>query len=294
MPRTVHVGPEPDGTVEAAIREAGGEIAPLAEADGLVWVDSNPDSFPEELPEGVRWVQLPSAGVELWLDRIDRDRQWTTAAPAFGRGVAEHALALMLAGTRRLHEFARARTWTRPPIVELAGSTVVLVGTGSIGRGLIELLEPFRVEVLAVTRRGRDGTLPVERLGEVLPRADFVVIAAPSTDATRHLIGAGELAAMRANAWLVNVARGALVDTDALVAALAEGTIAGAALDVTDPEPLPDGHPLWSEPRALISPHVATPDVTLLSVLARLAGEQVRRLAAGEPLLSPVDLDAGY
>jgi D-3-phosphoglycerate dehydrogenase len=294
MPPTVHVGPGSDGTVETAIREAGGEIVPLAEADGLVWVDSNPGSFPDELPEGVRWVQLPSAGVERWLDRVDRDRQWTTAAPAFGRTVAEHALTLMLAGTRRLHEFARARTWTRPPIAELAGSTVVIVGTGSIGRALIELLEPFRVEVLAVTRRGRDGTLPVERLGEVLPRADFVVIAAPSTDATRQLIGAGELAAMRRDAWLVNVARGALVDTEALVAALAEGSIAGAALDVTDPEPLPDGHPLWSEPRALITPHVANPDATLLSDLARLAGEQVKRLAAGEPLLSPVDLDAGY
>lgn len=294
MPPTVHVGPEPDGTVEAAIREAGGEIAPLAEADGLVWVDSSQESFPAELPERVRWVQLPSAGVEGWLDRIDRDRQWTTAAPAFGRTVAEHALTLMLAGTRRLHEFARARTWTRPPIAELAGSTVAIVGTGNIGRALIELLEPFRVEVLAVTRRGRDGTLPIDRLGEVLPRADFVVIAAPATAATRHLVGAAELAAMRAGAWLVNVARGALVDTDALVAVLAEGAIAGAALDVTDPEPLPDGHPLWSEPRALITPHVANPDVTLLSDLARLAGEQVARLAAGEPLLSPVDLDAGY
>jgi D-3-phosphoglycerate dehydrogenase len=99
---------------------------------------------------------------------------------------------------------------------------------------------------------------------------------------------------MREDAWLVNVARGALVDTDALVRALAEGSIAGAALDVTDPEPLPDGHPLWTEPRALITPHVANPDITLMSDLAGLAGEQVRRLVAGEPLLSPVDPDAGY
>jgi D-3-phosphoglycerate dehydrogenase len=99
---------------------------------------------------------------------------------------------------------------------------------------------------------------------------------------------------MREDAWLVNVARGTLVDTEALVAALAAGEIAGAALDVTDPEPLPDGHPLWTEPRALITPHVANPDVTLMSDLAGLAGEQVRRLAAGEPLLSPIDLDAGY
>ena len=99
---------------------------------------------------------------------------------------------------------------------------------------------------------------------------------------------------MRDDAWLVNVSRGALVDTDALVAALAAGELAGAALDVTDPEPLPHGHPLWTEPRALITPHVANPDVTLLRDLAGLVAEQVRRLAAGKPLLSPVDLDAGY
>ena len=294
MPPTVHVAPEPAAEVEAAVREAGGEVAPLDVADGLVWVDPSPDAFPDELPDGVRWVQLPSAGVERWLDRIDRERQWATAAPAFGRPVAEHALALMLAGTRRLHEFARARAWQRPEIHELAGATVALVGAGAIGRALIELLEPFRVELLAVTRSGRDGTLPVERLGEVLPRAGFVVIAAPSTADTRHLIGAAELAAMRDDAWLVNVSRGALVDTGALVAALAAGELAGAALDVTDPEPLPDGHPLWTEPRALITPHVANPDVTLLRDLAGLVAEQVRRLAAGKPLLSPVDLDAGY
>ena len=294
MPITVHVAPEPDPEVETAVREAGGEIGPLSEAGGLVWVGSNPDEFPDALPDTVRWVQLPSAGVELWLDRIDRERQWTSAAPAFGRGVAEHALTLMLAGTRRVHEFARAQTWTRPEIHRLEGATVAIIGTGSIGRALIELLEPFRVEVLAVTRRGRDGTLPIERVGEVWPRAQFVVIAAPATAATRHLVGADELAAMRDDAWLVNVARGALVDTDALVRALAEGSIAGAALDVTDPEPLPDGHPLWTEPRALITPHVANPDVTLMRDLAELAGEQVRRLVAGEPLLSPVDPDAGY
>jgi phosphoglycerate dehydrogenase-like enzyme len=294
MPPTVHVAPDPDPLVETAVREAGGEVAPLDAADGLVWMDSNPDGFPTELPDAVRWVQLPSAGVERWLDRIDRERQWTSAAPAFGRPVAEHALALMLAGVRRLHEFARSSTWTRPPIAQLADSTVALIGAGSIGRALIELLEPFRVEVLAVTRRGRDGTLPIDRVDEVWPRAHFVVIAAPATPATRHLVGAPQLAAMREDAWLVNVARGALVDTDALVAALADGAIGGAALDVTDPEPLPDGHPLWSEPRALITPHVANPDATLRSDLAGLVGEQVRRLAAGEPLLSPVDPDAGY
>jgi D-2-hydroxyacid dehydrogenase (NADP+) len=293
MPPTVHVGPEPDPTVEDAVRAAGGEIASLEQADALVWLGPNPDELPE-LPDGVRWVQLPSAGVEQWLDRVDRDRQWTSAAPAFGRGVAEHALALMLAGVRRLHEFARATSWTRPPIAELAGSTVALIGTGHIGRALIELLVPFRVEILAVTRRGRNGTLPVGRIGEAWPRADFVVLAAPATDATRHLVGADELAAMRENAWLINIARGSLVDTDALVAALAAGEIGGAGLDVTEPEPLPDGHPLWSEPRALVTPHVANPDVTWTRDVAGLVRENVARFAAGEPLLSPIDADAGY
>jgi D-2-hydroxyacid dehydrogenase (NADP+) len=291
MPPTVHVGPESDGAIEEAIRSAGGEIGPLEGADALVWLGSNP--LPE-LPASVGWVQLPWAGVELWVDRIDRRRQWTSAAGAYGRPVAEHALMLMLAGARRLADCARATTWTRPPMRPLEGSTVAIVGAGGIGRALIELLEPFRVEILAVTRRGRDGTLPIERVDEVWPRAHFVVIAAPATDATRHLVGAPQLAAMRDDAWLVNVARGSLVDTDALVAALAEGSIGGAALDVTDPEPLPDGHPLWSEPRALITPHVANPDATLRSYLAELVGENVRRLAAGEPLLSVIDPDAGY
>jgi D-2-hydroxyacid dehydrogenase (NADP+) len=294
MPITVHVAPEPDRAIEEAIHAAGGEIGPLERADGLVWVGSNPDEFPDALPERVRWVQLPSAGVEQWLDRIDRQRQWTSATGAFGPPVAEHALMLMLAGSRRLADFARATTWTRPPIRPLEGATVAIIGTGSIGRALIELLEPFRAQVLAVTRRGRDGTIPIERVGDVWPHAHFVVIAAPATPATRHLVGAAELAAMREDAWLVNVARGSLVDTDALVAALAESSIAGAALDVTDPEPLPDGHPLWIEPRALITPHVANPDSTLSHYLAYLVRENVARLDAGEPLNSLIDPDAGY
>jgi phosphoglycerate dehydrogenase-like enzyme len=293
MQPVVHVAPESERAIEEAITTAGGRIGPLEEAEALVWLGSNPNSFPQ-LPDAVRWVQLPWAGVENWLDKLDDKRVWTSATIAFGKPVAEHALALMLAGVRRIADCARAQTWTAPPLGQLEGSTVAIVGTGAIGGALIGLLEPFGVEVLAVTRRGRDGTLPVERLAEVLPRAHFVVIAAPATPATRHLIGAAELAAMREDAWLVNVSRGALVDTDALVAALAHGSIAGAALDVTDPEPLPDGHPLWQEPRALITPHVANPRATERQDLARQVKENVTRFANGEPLLSPVDLEAGY
>ncbi len=294
MQPTVHVAPESDRAVEEAIPAAGGRIGPLAEADALVWLDSNPDSFPESLPDGIRWVQLPSAGVENWLAKTDRERLWTSAAGAYGLPVAEHALALMLAGTRRLADCARTATWTAPPARPLDGSTVAIVGAGGIGRALIALLAPLDVEVLAVTRRGRDGTLPADRLPEVLPAAHHVVIAAPATPDTRHVIGAGELEAMREDAWLVNVARGSLVDTDALVATLAAGSIGGAALDVTDPEPLPDGHPLWSEPRALITPHIANPPATLRRYLARHVEENVRRFARGEELLGVIDPDAGY
>jgi D-3-phosphoglycerate dehydrogenase len=293
MQPVVHVAPESDRAIEEAITAAGGRIGTLDEAEAMVWVGSNPNDFPP-LPDHLRWVQLPWAGVENWLDKLDDKRTWTSATIAFGKPVAEHALALMLAGVRRLGDCARARTWTRPPVRPLEGSTVAIVGTGAIGGALIDLLQPFGVEVVAVTRRGRNGTLPVERLLEVLPRADFVVIAAPATPATRHLIGAGELAAMRGDAWLVNVSRGTLVDTDALVAALAAGTLGGAALDVTDPEPLPDGHPLWDAPNALITPHVANPPVSLRRYLAGQVKENVARFAKGEPLLSPVDLQAGY
>ncbi len=294
MQPSVHVGPESDRAIEEAVVAAGGRLAPIDEADALVWTDYNVDSFLDEVPERVRWVQLPSAGVEQWLPRIDGARLWTSAAGAYGRPVAEHAVALMLAGGRRLADCARARRWTAPRVVPLHRSTVAIIGAGGIGRALIELLEPFGVDVLAVTRRGTGGTLPADRLGEVLPAAHHVVIAAPATAATRHLIGAAELEAMREDAWLVNVARGALVDTDALVAALARGAIAGAALDVTDPEPLPDGHPLWSEPRALITPHVANPGASLSRYLADHVGANVARFAAGEPLLAPIDAGAGY
>jgi D-3-phosphoglycerate dehydrogenase len=176
----------------------------------------------------------------------------------------------------------------------LEGSTVAIIGAGGIGRELIRLLEPHDVQILAVTRSGRDGTIPVERLGEVWAQADHFVIAAPATDGTRHLVGADELAQMRPHSWIVNIARGSLIDSDALVAALRDERIGGAALDVTEPEPLPDDHPLWDEPRALITPHVANPQHAMDRDLAKRVRENVERFAAGEELLAPVSRDRGY
>src|SRR6185436_18930822 len=197
---------------------------------------------------------------------------------------------------------ARERTWIadgRHHVRALEGETVAIIGAGGIGRALIGLLAPFGAEVIAVTRRGREVpgaalTLPADRVSEAWGAARHVVIAAPATDGTRHLVGAEELAAMREDAWLINVARGSLVDTDALVEALRSGSIAGAALDVTDPEQLPAGHPLWELGNVLITPHVATPPETEKSAFSARVRENVRRLAAGEELEGLIDADGGY
>jgi D-2-hydroxyacid dehydrogenase (NADP+) len=299
MAPAVHVGPREDPALTHAIEAAGGVPAPLDAADAVVWLDSNPDALPA-LPERVRWVQLPSAGVERWVERVGSERAtFTSAAGAYALPVAEHALALLLAGVRGLVADARARSWAERDGATLEGASVAIVGAGGIGRALIGLLAPLDVRVLAVTRRGRPvpgaaETLAAERLDEVWGAADHVVLAAPATAQTRHLVGERELRAMRPHAWLVNVARGSLVDTDALVAALRAGEIAGAALDVTQPEPLPDGHPLWTEPRALISPHAANPPSAMARHLAERVAENLRRFAAGAELLAPIDAGAGY
>ncbi len=296
----VHVGPRAPEPVADAVRRAGGELTGPEEADAVVWL-GGPDDLRAVLSDGVRWVQLPSAGVEAWLDSgtVDDRRVWTSAAGAFAGSVAEHTLALVLAGRRRLAECARARRWEDLPGLPLAGSTVAIVGAGGIGRAVLGLLGPFGVRTIAITRSGRDvpgadESLPVERLGAVWPRADVVVVAAPATAATRHLVGAAELDALPDDAVLVNVARGSLVDTDALVRALAEERLGAAALDVTDPEPLPEGHPLWDEPRALITPHTANPPAAMLPERAERVEENVARFAAGDELVAPVDLERGY
>jgi D-3-phosphoglycerate dehydrogenase len=152
---------------------------------------------------------------------------------------------------------------------------------------------------IGVSRSGRpvdaaQRVVRFEELASVLPQADAVVLAAPATAETAKLIGHGELAAMSEHAWLINVARGALVDTDALVEALAAGSIGGAALDVTDPEPLPDGHPLWTEPRALITPHRANFGEAADAALFALITRQIQRWVAGEELSGRVDTARGY
>lgn len=285
-----------------AVRAGGGEVVAPAEAEGLVWADpARADRYPEVIAAapGVRWVQLPYAGIEPFLHHLDHERTWTCGKGVYAPPVAEHALALALAGLRHVAGYARAHRWERPHGRNLLGARVTVLGGGEITASFAELVAPFDVELTVVRRRpepfpGAARTLTTDRLDEALPGADVVLLALALTPETTGLVDAGRLALMEPHAWLVNVARGGHVVTDDLVAALRAGTIGGAALDVTDPEPLPEGHPLWSLPNAVVTPHIAnTPEMGVPLLAARVT-ENVRRFGAGEPLLGLVDVDAGY
>ena len=249
----------------------------------------------------ISWVQLPQAGVERAFQAgvVDRQRRWTSAKGAFAEPVAEHALALILAGLRQLKIRARARTWGEPAGESLFGQPVTVVGAGGIATVLMRLLEPFRTPVTVVRQHaepvpGAARTLITDRLTEALAGARAVVLTVALTPQTQGLIGRTELAAMEPDAWLVNVARGGVVDTEALTAALQQGQIGGAGLDVTDPEPLPAGHPLWDLPNCLITPHTADTEEMTQPLLAHRITENVQRLAAGQDLIGLLDPDLGY
>ena len=301
----VAVGPFPSEFAVDAVRAGGGEVVPLSDRpDSLVWLDpSDVDGLATWLGEvpDARWVQLPFAGVERVADAglLDGDRFWTCAKGAYAEPVAEHALALALAGLRHLPVRVEARSWGIPAGTSLYDQDVTIVGGGGIATSLLEQLAPFRVRATVVRRSGApvEGAarvLSVDRLHEALDGALVVVLALSLTPATTGIIGAPELEVMGESSWLVNVARGRHVDTAALVDVLDAGGIGGAALDVTDPEPLPDGHPLWGRQDCIITPHTADTIEMVIPLLAARIRSNVERLDAGVPLLGQVDPVAGY
>jgi len=300
----VAVAPSPPTPVVAgAIAQGGGAVVDLPDAEALVWTDpfgaGDLRSLLDGAP-GVKWVQLPFAGVEDFISLTDGRLTWTCAKGAYSEPVAEHALALGLAGLRRLKARARATTWGPAAGRRLMGERVVILGGGGIGQALIRLLRPFAVDVTVVKRtpgavEGAGRVVGQDRLHDVLPGAALVVLALPLTPLTAGIVGAAELARMDGDAWLVNVARGGHVVTDDLVAALLARAIGGAALDVTDPEPLPDGHPLWDLDNCLITPHVSnTWEDMAQPLFAARVRENLERYGRGAPLLGVVDPAAGY
>ena len=307
-PGPIAILPSPSPVFAEAVAQGGGRVAALSEdTRGVIWLSydraAELGDVLERNPQ-VGWVQLPWAGVDAFSGVLSAHAQGdlivTSAKGAYAQPVAEHALALTLASMRLLPRRARATSWDAVPAGEsLYGRRVLIIGAGGIARELIRLLEPFGTHIVVLRRRadpvpGAASTVTGDRLNAELARADVVVLAAALTGGTRHLLGETELALMKPTAHLINIARGPLVDTDALCTALAGGALAGAALDVTDPEPLPDSHPLWREPRCIITPHMAdTPEMT-----APLLAERIRLNVAAfwgnTPFVGVVDPTAGY
>jgi phosphoglycerate dehydrogenase-like enzyme len=289
-----------------AIESAGAKVVPMsAEVRALVWTDyANPQALAELLETNpqLEWVQLPFAGVDAFKQIIQSPPTFTSAKRSYSEPVAEHALMLCMALGRILPERIRATSWGKKHADSLFDAEVLIVGGGGIAEQLAELLLPFRAKITVVRKQPSASFLPgfsgrivgFDELDAELPKAQFVVLACALTDETRFLFNADRFALMSADSYLVNIARGEVVDQDALLAALASGQISGAATDVTYPEPLPEGHPMWSEPKLIITPHTAD----TLPQVTRLFSERLRvnvsAWLSGTELTGLVDKELGY
>jgi phosphoglycerate dehydrogenase-like enzyme len=277
----------------------------IADAD-IAWVDMQPTHLTADAIRAagpnLKWVSTIYAGLDaLPLDVIKaRGAVLTNGVGINAIAVAEYAVMGVLVAAKRYDEVVRLadrHEWTMnaPGQLELLDTTALIVGMGAIGTLIAERLRAFGVTVTGVTRSGRDGTLTPDQWRDRLGDFDWVVLAAPSTGETKAMFGADELGAMKRSAWLINIARGDMIDQDALIDTLKAQRIAGAFLDPTDPEPLPADHPLWSAPNALITMHLSGRSQT--KMFQRAGALFLRNLAAfmtGQALTNVVDLDAGY
>ena len=288
------------------------------------------DRLPQELPDTdifvgyslranqlpdtkkLKWIHSTAAGVAqlMYPELRDSGIMVTNPSGIFSVPMAEHTLGLLIALARNFPDslryqgqakWAQQELWDQPQhLTELNGRVLLIVGFGSIGHELARRANAFEMRVWGVSRSGKgdasraEKIVPISQLHEVLPHADFVVVSAPETRETMHLIGATELALMKPTARLINVARGSLLDQSALSTALQQKKIAGAALDVTDPEPLPPTDPLWRAPNLLITPHTSAISDRLWPRQTALLLDLLERWFAGRELFNQVDLPRGY
>jgi phosphoglycerate dehydrogenase-like enzyme len=285
------IGKLPEGVSLSLIPHDGELPDAIVDAEFLVHPSGDSRLYPllGKMPE-LRVLQTLSAGVDWLLPFVPSGVTVCDAGGARNAAVAEWVLAAILASTRTLPELRdhqRAHDWQWSQSRELAGSTVMILGYGAIGAAVEARLHPFDVELIRVARRARPGVHSVEDLGSLLGRAEIVVVLLPLTPTTTGLLDGELLGRMRPDALLVNAARGSIVDTDALLELLRAGRLR-AALDVTDPEPLPADHPLWDAPNLLLTPHFAGDTLPADRRAFALVGEQVGRYVRGEPLLNVV------
>ncbi len=276
----------------------------LADADGVIG-NITPEMV--RAAKKLKWVQVGSAGVERYLfpELKDSGIVLTNCKIVQGPEIADHAFALLLSLTRELHRIIPRRTaeeWqtrTYRPI-ELRGKNAVIVGVGGIGTQIAVRAAAFGMTVTGVDVRELPyapflaRAVAPDRLDTALPSADVLFLSAPDTPLTRGMIGARQFALMKRGAYFIAVSRGRLYDPNALAEAIASKRLAGAGIDVVDPEPLPKGHPLWKFENVVISPHIAGRSDGEHARYMELFGENLKRFAAGEPLLNVVDKQKGY
>lgn len=305
----VAVAPGSQPQYLAAVALGGGVAADLnASTTGLVWTDSQAVSPLQEILQQnpqLEWLQLPFAGVDnfkpVFESIVARDSKLvvTSAKGAYREPVAEHALMLALALARVLPERISANAWGRKYADTLFDANIVIVGGGGIAEELVRLLTPFRAKISVVRRTpqqmtGVEQVVELGQLNNFLPEADFIFLACALTAETEGLFDKSRFEHMKPTSRLVNIARGAVVNSFDLETALRSGEIAGAGIDVTDPEPLPTGHSLWDAPNLIITPHTAdTPEMCVRLLSARIT-KNVGNLINNQPLEGQVNLKLGY
>jgi phosphoglycerate dehydrogenase-like enzyme len=292
-----HLGDAPAGLRYEVVRPEPGVSLPASAAEVEFYVPAyqmgpaDPELFPR-LPR-LKVVQTLTAGVDHIRSVLPEGVILCNGRGIHDTSTAELTLTLILSSLRGIPEFVRAQDqgrWQPERRESLADKRVLIVGYGQIGAAIEARILPFEADVVRVARRSRPGVHAIEELPALLPEADVVVLIVPATPRSRHLVDSDFLARMKAGALLVNVARGSVVDHHALAEALSAGRIR-AAVDVTDPEPLPEGHPLWSAPNLLMSPHVGGASSAMWPRAYRVVREQLVRYAHGEPLANQVTGD---
>lgn len=283
------------------------DAAQLAQAE--VILGDVPPALLQQAPR-LQWLQLTSAGTDAWTQTgsLPPEVLLTNVSGAFGQAISEYVLALILMLQKKLHLYRDSQSrgiWQDlGPQASPVGKRVLIAGAGDIGCAVARILKPFACHTVGIRRVPRalppefDEMDTLEGLDRQLPLADIVVCALPNTPQTRGLFDRRRLALLRPEALLLNVGRGNLIDCDALAEQLEAGALAGAALDVTSPEPLPPAHPLWRCPNCIITPHITGGSFGHLEVtsdiICEICCENLRHFAAGEPLRNPVDRQTGY
>lgn len=300
----VAIEPKSFPAYEEAVASAGGLVAPLSDKTrALIWTDySAPDLLAKVLENNpqLEWVQLPFAGVDAFANLLNAPVRFTSAKGSYKEPVAEHALALALALGRKLPTRIKANSWGKREAFSFYDSNVLLIGAGGITQELICMLNPFRANVSVCRNQadvpvdGADEVFGLPELSQKIGSADLVVIACALTDKTRGLFSLDLLGRMKPSAFLVNVARGPIVDTTALLSALDSGLLAGAGVDVTDPEPLPDGHPMFGRDDLIVTPHTADTKEIVMRHFAIRLNHNVKAFLGQGSWLGQVDPERGY